>query len=163
MPSLKLIARSAAVLVSVAALAGCNGSFTGSGTMIGKKGTPAIIKMSVLCDPNTQTVSGSFLYTDPMAGISVRGAAVDRALISTYGGYYEPAQCDNDESEAHYVVRSKTQEVRVDVQQTPTYNGRTCTSGYAVTVAILSGKGAGYQNASCVRGTMTPITVPTSR
>ena len=149
--------RTVAGAIGVLAVTGCNGSFSGSGTMTGAAGGAAIVKMKVICDVDTQEVSGSFLYMDPSSRVNLRGAAVGKAEVSMYG-ISEEAQCDNDPTQGHYVVRTRTQEVRVDVQQVPELNGRTCSSGYAVTVAIISGPRAGYANASCVRGKMTPIT-----
>lgn len=164
-------------IAGIAALAGCgpNGSFQGSGKMLGAHGGQAQVQFRVVCDVKTQRVSGSLMYSDFSSGIFVIGA---------------PSSASTYESNQGPVVRPYSRTTsRVTPQVTPTtwndcdgnhYNGDyfgsyvslltrsvgtfefvvsadpECDSGFQASLTLQS---SSYHNTQCITdGQVTPIT-----
>ncbi|MCW2500675.1 MAG: hypothetical protein JWN87_2351 [Frankiales bacterium] len=173
----KTLTRSALVLAGLAATAGCNGSFSGGGTMPAASGAgKAVTLMKVLCSPSTQQVTGVLAYADPSARVSVTSKilspgstfleevlAVDfnefpRLAGNQIGKAMVPADsCDNDPSRGRY-VGTYGQAGSLGTFRYAVDADSRCQSGYRVAVSFQGGRFAGYSNDGCVTGTIRPIT-----
>jgi hypothetical protein len=78
--------KAGAVLVALASVSACNGSFMGSGSMTSATGRgEAGISLKVLCDADTDSVSGSLSFADSRAAVGVNAAVND-----AWADYYVP-------------------------------------------------------------------------
>lgn len=182
-----------AVAAVVAALAGCQGSFEGSGTMRSTVTGKATTVLRIECSPSTQRVTGFVAFVDPAAKVVIKTAALVSAIDDTdYSDYYDyldyldgigglrpinpvggsPLSCDNDADEGHYLgaygAALPAPGVLPSVSSLPSGAGlfsydveanEDCTSGYEVSIAVSSGRYAGYNNDGCVTGKIRPLQV----
>lgn len=172
----KTLTRSALVLAGLAATAGCNGSFSGGGTMPAASGAgKAITLMKVVCSPSTQQVTGVLAYADPSARVSVTSKILSRGstfgevpalglnefprLVSNQPGIamVPTDTCDNDPSRGRY-VGTYGQAGSLGTFSYAVDADSRCQSGYSVAVSFQGGRFAGYSNDGCVTGTIRPIT-----
>jgi hypothetical protein len=176
-PRRKTLTRSALVLAGLAATAGCNGSFSGGGTMPAASGAgKAFTVMKVLCSPSTQQVTGVLAYADPSARVSVTSKILSlgspsfeevmpvessefpRLAGNQLGKAMVPTDsCDNDPSRGRY-VGTYGQAGSLGTFRYALDADSRCQSGFRVAVSFQGGRFAGYSNNGCVTGTIRPIT-----
>jgi hypothetical protein len=162
-----------AVLVALASVTACNGSFRGGATMPSAEGGSGIANMmfNVICDPNTQEVSGNLTYSDARAGAYAQARATGYPIYDFYptqenGGEFpgEGAYCDNDPEQGHYTGtftgaidgRRVSGEMTFDLQMDDERCG-----GQAWVDISLSGGSRWYDNSGCVKvGTIRPVFIP---
>jgi hypothetical protein len=166
----------------VLALAGCNGSFAGSGTMHIPSGRGvALTAMHVECSPSTQQARGFLLYLDPVAHVRIVSTILSPATIyppdyfqQLIGGdglspvvlggppngtiELPQVRCDNDPNQGHYQGAfgkgAQAGTFTYDINA-----DASCTSGFRAEVSITSGPGNGYDNDSCITGRVRPLSV----
>jgi hypothetical protein len=166
-----------AVLVALASVSACNGSFRGVATMpSASAGGVATMAFNVICDPNTQEVSGNLTFSDSRSGAYASARATGYPDLGypqlrsnelpEPGEYPYEAVCDNDSDEGHYTGTftgtidgrrqsgTMTFDLRMDAED--------C-GGQPWVDITLTGSSRFYENSGCVDvGTIRPVFIRTA-
>lgn len=161
------IATSAVAAIGLLGACGGNGSFKGSAKFDGEYGGTAQAQFKLICNVDTQRVSGALAYADPSAGALVIGqptstiynrsdarpaarpngapSSGNACTDTPYGGGYQGTYVS--------LVTKTTGHFYFALQ----YNEE-CSAGFEATMSMDSGPNAGYYDDGCLTGGhITPI------
>lgn len=175
MKTRKRVAIATSAVAAIGLLGGCygNGSFKGSAKMEGVDGGTAQVQFKLLCNVNTQKVSGALAFADSNVGVLLigqpQGAYNDQEGLRTRAAHARPpAQpdgissqntCTGDPYGGDYygtylsLITKTTGEFEFGLAYEPE-----CSAGFGAYMYIYSGPYEGYDNEGCLTsGRITPI------